>query len=87
MKHIDVAQLWLQDEVGSNRLVARRVSSEHIVADFCIKALSRAVIMKHAASLGPVRVSEEIAAEESRDEAALRGFGSLQDVSTNKRTD
>ena len=33
MKHIDVAHLWLQDEVKSSRLRVRRVKSEDNLAD------------------------------------------------------
>ena len=33
MKHNDVAHLWLQDEVKSNRLKVRRVESEDNLAD------------------------------------------------------
>ena len=33
MKHIDVAHLWLQDEVTSNRLSVRRVKREVNLAD------------------------------------------------------
>ena len=32
MKHTDVVQLWLQDEVKSNRLEVRRVKSEDTVS-------------------------------------------------------
>ena len=40
MKHIDVAHLWLQDEVKSNRLRVRRVKSEDKLADIGSKAIS-----------------------------------------------
>ena len=40
MKHIDVALLWLQDEVKSNRLRVRRVKREDNLADIGTKALS-----------------------------------------------
>ena len=40
VKHIDVAHLWLQDEVELNRLKVRRVKSEDTLADIGTKALS-----------------------------------------------
>ena len=46
MKHIDVAHLWLQDEVKSNRLRVRRVKSEDNLADIGTKALSNKIIRK-----------------------------------------
>ena len=52
MKHIEVAHLWLQDEVRSNRLRGRRVKSEDNVADTGSKVLSRTVIAKHSTNLG-----------------------------------
>ena len=48
MKHIDVAYLWLQDEVKSNRLRARRVKSEDNLADVGTKAVSSKITRKHA---------------------------------------
>ena len=53
MKHIDVARLRLQDEIRSNRLVVRRVSSEQHMADVGTKALSRAVTLGIHVSSGP----------------------------------
>ena len=44
MKHIDVAHVWLQDEVESNRLKVRRVKSEDNLADFGTKALSNKIM-------------------------------------------
>ena len=52
MKHIDVAHLWLQDEVKSNRSRVRRVKSEDSLADIGTKALSNKNIRKHATSAG-----------------------------------
>ena len=56
LKHIDVAYLWVQDEIRSQRVQVRRVRSEENVADFgneaaqqssdC-KALSRIGIHEH----------------------------------------
>ena len=57
MKHIDLANLCLQDEVRSNRLVVRRVSSEQNVSNLCTEALSRAVIASHAETLGQINMS------------------------------
>ena len=47
MKHIDVAYLWIQDEVRSRRLQVRRVRSEDNIADLGTKPPSKAVIAKH----------------------------------------
>ena len=43
LKHIDVAYLWILDEVRSRRLQVRRVKSEDNVADLGTKPLSKAV--------------------------------------------
>ena len=48
MKHIDVAHMWLQDEVKSNRLKVRLVKSEDNLADIGTNALSNKIIRKHA---------------------------------------
>ena len=48
MQHVDLAHLWSQHGVGSNRVVVRCVSSEQIVADLRTTALSRAVIARRA---------------------------------------
>ena len=40
LKHTDVAYLWVQDEIRSQRLRVRRVRSEENVADLGTKALS-----------------------------------------------
>ena len=52
LKHIDVAYLWVQDEIRSQRLRVRR--SEENVADLGTKPLSKAVIAKHCLTLGYV---------------------------------
>ena len=52
MKHIDVAHLWLQDEVKSNRLGVRRVKSEDNLADIATKAISKKITRKPVASMG-----------------------------------
>ena len=44
MRHIDVAEVWLQDEARSRRLTVRRVKNEHNLADLGDKAVGRAVI-------------------------------------------
>ena len=51
LKHIDVAYLWIQDEVRSHRLRVCRVRSEDNVADQGTKPLSKAVIAKHCLAL------------------------------------
>ena len=60
-KHIDVAFLWIQDEVRSQRLKVRRVRSEDNVADLGTKPLSKAVIAKHCLTMGYVNMSQESA--------------------------
>ena len=52
MNHIDVAHLWLQDKVKSNRLRVCGVKSEGNLADMETKALSNIIIRKHAISVG-----------------------------------
>ena len=52
LKHIDVAYLWEQDEIRSQRTQVRRVRSEEDVADLRTKPLSKAVIAKHCIILG-----------------------------------
>ena len=59
LKHIDVAYLWIQDEVRSRRLQVRRVKSEDNIADLGTKPLSRAVIAKHCTTMGYVNMSQE----------------------------
>ena len=56
LKHIDVAYLWVQDEIRSQRLRVRRVRSEEHVADLGMIALSNAVIAKHCLTLGYVNM-------------------------------
>ena len=58
LKHIDVAYLWVQDEIRSQRLRVRRVRSEENVADLGTKAPSKAVIAKHCLTLGYVNMNE-----------------------------
>ena len=51
LKHIDVAYLWVQDEIRSQRIQVRRIRSEENVADLGTKPLSRSVIAKHCLTL------------------------------------
>ena len=60
MKHIDVAHLWLQDDVKSNRLRLRRVKSEDNFADIGTKALGIKIIRKHATSMGYTDAQESL---------------------------
>ena len=57
LKHIDVAYLWIQDEVRSQRLQVRRIRSEDNVADLGTKPLNKAVIAKHCLTLGYVNMN------------------------------
>ena len=59
LKHIDVAYLWIQDEVRSRRLQVRRVRSEDNIADLGTKPLSKAVIARHCATMGYINMSQE----------------------------
>ena len=59
LKHIDVAYLWIQDEVRSRRLQVRRVRSEDNIADLGTKPLSKAVIAKHCTAMGYLNMSQE----------------------------
>ena len=58
LKHIDVAYLWVQDEIRSQRVHVRRVRSEENVADLGTKPLSRAVIAKHCLTLGYMNMDD-----------------------------
>ena len=60
MKHIDVAHLWLQDEVKSDRLRVRRIKNDHNLADIGTKALSSKIIRKHATAMGYVGTQESL---------------------------
>ena len=59
LKHIDVAYLWVQDEIRSQRLRVRRVRSEENVADLGTKPLSKTMISKHCLTLEYVNMDEE----------------------------
>ena len=59
LKHIDVAYLWIQDEVRSRRLQVRRVKSEDNIADLGTKPLGKAVIAKHCTAMGYMNMSQE----------------------------
>ena len=60
LKHIDVAYLWVQDEIRSQRLQVRRIRSEGNVADLGTKPLSRAVIAKHFLTLVYMNINDEV---------------------------
>ena len=53
LNHIDMAYLWVQDEIRSKRLRVRMVKSEEIVAD-----LGKAVIAKQCLALEYVSMAE-----------------------------
>ena len=57
LKHVDVAYMWVQDEIISQRLRVHRVRSEENVADLGTKPLSKAVIAKHCVTLGYVNMN------------------------------
>ena len=58
LKHIDVAYLWVQDEIRSQRLRVHRVKSEENVADLGTKPLSKIVIAKRCLTLGYVNMDD-----------------------------
>ena len=60
IKHTDVAYLWLQDEVKSNRLRIRRVKSEANLVDIGTKAISNTITRKHAISMVYVDAQENL---------------------------
>ena len=60
LKHLDVAYLWVQDEIRSQRLRVRRVRSEENVADLGTKPLSKTVIAKHCLTLGYMNMDENM---------------------------
>ena len=60
LKHIDVAYLWVQDEIRSQRLQVRRIRSDENVADLGTKPLSRAVIAKHCLTLVYMNITDEV---------------------------
>ena len=60
LKHLDVAYLWVQDEIRSQRLRARRVRSEECVAELGTKPLSKTVIAKHCLTLGYMSMDENM---------------------------
>ena len=59
VKYIDLAHLWLQDEVKSNRLRVRRVKREDNLAEIWTEALSQRITRKHAMSLEYVDAPEK----------------------------
>ena len=58
LKQIDVAYLYPQDEIRSQRLRVRRVRSEENVADLGTKPLRQTVIAKHCLTLGHTNMNE-----------------------------
>ena len=76
LKHIYVAYLWMQDQIGSKRLRVRRVKSEENVADLGAKPLSKAVIAKHCLALGYVNMAEGNVSCKCKDAAIFWDFGS-----------
>ena len=76
LKHIDVAHLWMQDEIRSKRLRVRRVKSEENVAHPGTKPLSKAVVEKHYFTLGYVNLAEENVQCKRQDVAMFWDFHS-----------
>ena len=82
LKHIDVACLWMQDEVRSKRLRVRKVKSEANVADLATRPLSKAVIAKHCLALGYVNTAEENGWCKLQDATTCWDFGSIHMIVT-----
>ena len=76
LKHIDVAHLWMQDDIRSKRLRVRSVKSEENVADLGAKPPDKTVIAKHCLALGYVNMAEENVQCERQVVAIFWGFGS-----------
>ena len=66
LKHTDVAYLWVQDEIRSQRIQVRRIRSEENVADLGTKPLSKTVIAKHCLTLGYMNMDEEMRSVEDK---------------------
>ena len=60
MKYIDVAHLWLQDEVKSNWLRVRRVKSEDNLAGIKTKVLINKITRKHVTSMEYIDAQENL---------------------------
>ena len=60
LKDIDVAPLWLQDDVKSNRLRVRWVKSKDNLADIGTKVISNKIIRKHAITMGYIDAQESL---------------------------
>ena len=56
LKHTDVAYLWVQDKIRSQRLRVHRIRSDEHAADLGTKPLSKAVIAKQCLTLGYVNL-------------------------------
>ena len=86
LTHVDVAYLWMQDEIRSKRLRVRRVKSEENVADLGTKPFSKAVIAKHCFTLGYVNMAEENGQCKVQGVAMIADFDSVQMFVTGVRT-
>ena len=86
LRHIDVAHLWMQDELRSKGLRVRTAKSEENDADLGTKRLSKAVIAKHCLAVGYVNMAEENIECKLQDVATFWDFGSIQMIVTGGRT-
>ena len=80
LNHIDVAYLWIQDEVRSKRLRVRRVKSEENVTAHGTKTLSKAIISKHSITLVSAHMAEVRVEDAQQDVAMFGDFGSGPEV-------
>ena len=85
LKHIDVAYLWIQDEVRSHRLQVRRVKSEDNIADLGTKPLSKAVIAKHCTTMGYMNMSQENAQTGHQSWGASKHWTNAQQVTMSRK--
>ena len=79
MKHIDVAYLWMQDEIGSKRFRVRRVKSEENAADLRTKPLSKSSSCETLPHSGIyINMAEESVKCKRQDVAMCWDIGSMQ---------
>ena len=86
LTHVDVAYLWMRDEIRSKRLRVRRVNSEEHVADLGTKPLSKAVIVKHRLALRCVNLAEGSVSCKIQDVAMCGDVFSIHMIATGGRT-
>ena len=86
LKHIDVAYLWMQDEVRSMWLRVRRVKCEEHVANLGTRPLSKAVFETHSHREILTWRRKVLSQCKLHDVAMFRDFGSIHMIVTDGRT-